>query len=1136
MPGIHEYLHPRRLFLAGLCACASLRAAEDPVSSWDFDGTLTDSAGAIRESFQPQGGAVRFVSAAELPGTAGQALALGVAPGDAAYFTVPASADTRLDGTYTIEAWVHPTAVSPDWNRLLLDWAGERGYHLAIHGGRASLYHAQSDGTERVAEGGELRPHRWYCLTAVASRSAATPAQSTISIYLNGKILQTTPCDGTTRQTSTAAIGLGDAADGSAASLRFHGFVDAVRLWQRALSPTEIGARCAARQAALELPSRAVAVVRELRQRSPLAAAAALARKADELELSDELAEIAAELLDHDDVCVRALAEWALAQKVGYDNAGGTVTWSGSEDAPWLQRWLQIPRQDFVEFDWIRHAHARGVLDSAAALRDEIAALAARAEQTAAAVRPEERGRVALCRDSIRTAVREAGQTDDVGALRRLWLDCRRALRPIVFARREVDFDRLLFCTRYAPHHKPNVCGVHYNWVYKPGGDLAVLTGLADSREPEMVLRGRLGPGHVHGLDLWFDADRVVFGWAKQPDWPPRRPDGTPYDLCHPQNNYAFELMKVTEPLHLYEAALDGNGIQQLTADDYWSDLEPTYLPDGAIVFSSDRSGHSPSCDGWENDITDLNLYRMEADRGQVRRLANHKDIDMHPHLLDNGLLAYLRWEYQERDFWDTHSVWTMRPDGTLPDALFKQHLPFPTSVREARSIPGSNSLVAIAAGHHCYPVGPIVRLTPSAGMNRPEAIDIIAMGSPPQERAMAGTFTAAGGVRDGRGYYSTPYALSPDCYLASFGFGSGRPRPGKAHGNTDLLANDSALYLLDTAGNKELVFRDRFLCALEPLPLRARPRPPTFPAAATALTDSATCIVADVYQGLDGIERGTVKYLRILEALPWPLTRESGSRYYGGQSFAWQVNQERNWTPIRIIGTVPVEADGSAHFKVPTTANASVAFQALDSRYQSVQRMRSSVSFQPGEVRGCTGCHETRATAPGTGARPGSAARRPPDLPEQPSWGYRPLGYEWMIQPILSRHCASCHGGTQPKADLDLSDQKRTPFGQDSMLASYVSILSRNLIVSSNQRLDGAVTPPKQFGAYPSPLIQHLLNDAEHAKCELSTDEWYRLVTWVDANGPYYDQLYNKRPADGGAPRREPFAWRHPWGEPDRR
>jgi hypothetical protein len=43
-----------------------------------------------------------------------------------------------------------------------------------------------------------------------------------------------------------------------------------------------------------------------------------------------------------------------------------------------------------------------------------------------------------------------------------------------------------------------------------------------------------------------------------------------------------------------------------------------------------------------------------------------------------------------------------------------------------------------------------------------------------------------------------------------------------------------------------------------------------------------------------------------------------------------------------------------------------------------------------------------------------------------------------------------------------------------------------------------------------------------------IDADEWETLVTWVDANAPYHDTFYDKRPPGGGEPVRthglEPF------------
>ena len=101
-----------------------------------------------------------------------------------------------------------------------------------------------------------------------------------------------------------------------------------------------------------------------------------------------------------------------------------------------------------------------------------------------------------------------------------------------------------------------------------------------------------------------------------------------------------------------------------------------------------------------------------------------------------------------------------------------------------------------------------------------------------------------------------------------------------------------------------------------------------------------------------------------------------------------------------------------------------------------------------------------------------------------------------------------------------------------NEMCQSYLSLFGRRdgseqsgpVLVSVSNRFDGAaVSQPKQFGSHKSRLIQVLLDDKLHRQeVHLSRQQWLALVTWVDLNAPYYDRFYNRRPQDGGEPRRD--------------
>jgi hypothetical protein len=856
---------------------------------------------------------------------------------------------------------------------------------------------------------------------------------------------------------------------------------------------------------------------------SSLAAAEILLFVAEKDRLGSGMAALAAELLKHQDPFVRAIAEWALATKVGKDNSGQEVVWPRADAPAWFAAWANQTPQFQIETDYVRTAVAWNLQHNARGLAASITKIHGRAQGIAREILetadPETqvmvRGRLAALAD----LQREAGTVltsspQDLATLRRLWLQARHAARPVVLANPAADFGRLLFVKRYPAHSHRNITGSQYPWVHKPGGDIYVQEGLDPGGRLHPAINGQLGPGHVHGLDLWWDADRVVFGYARQPEWPP------PWNTV--AGNDVFQLRGHQEPTHLFEIRLDGTQLKQLTDHPYWSDLEPTYCASGDIVFASDRSGRSSECGNFSADHTVINLYAIAADGSQLRRLSDNKDIDRYPHSLDNGMIGYTRWEYQERHFMEVHAIWSMRPDGTMSDAVFNQHLRAPYGFRDTRSIPGSSKLVSIATGHHTFAYGPVVIIDPQRGINTTDALQTVTPYSSPQEGPMAGHTVAAGGVPDRGGLYQTPWALSESCFLVSYAHA--RVPSGSGGGDN---THGFGLYLIDVYGNKELVHRDPILSCAFPMPVRKRARPPIVPAGIEPQQTFATCYVGDVHEGLHGVPRGTVKYIRIMQRVGWPLDSEIGAmRWIHGKAYNKQFGVHA-WAPVRVVGTVPVRPDGSAHFKVPV--DTAVYFQALDKEQMEIRRMRSHVTFQPGETRGCLGCHETRATTPAGHWQMTESLRQDPVTPEPPPWGAEKLlGYEWLVQPILDRHCVRCHGGKEPDGGLDFTDT-RAADGYFQSFRSMFGILpgsakpGRVLVSCSNRFSGSSVSQPKQFGSHRSLLIRVLLDDPLHKQeVKLNRQEWLALVTWVDANAPYHDTFYNRRPRDSGPPRRE--------------
>lgn len=713
--------------------------------------------------------------------------------------------------------------------------------------------------------------------------------------------------------------------------------------------------------------------------------------------------------------------------------------------------------------------------------------------------------------DGVAAAVHSLPASATASDRRRLYLETRWLIRELVFTNPLLHFDRLLFVKRFCQETYPDICLNHMPWVTRPGGDICVLSNPfsppAEDRNVRYLLNGALGPGHVHGMDLWFDASRVVFGYARA------RSADPPAGWLDRRTN--FELRRTVEPIHLFELGMDGDGLRQLTAGQ-WSDLDPTYAPSDDIVFVSERCGTSLQCNEYDKDETSCNLYVMRADGSGMRRMSANKDGDYLPHTLDDGTIGYTRWEYHERSFAYIQSLWSIRPDGTGADALFKQHFAFPWALEDVRSIPNSDKLVSIAAGHHTLPAGPLVVVDMTTGINQPRGIGIVTPGVQPPEGQMGGVPVPEGGVADHRGFYSTPWPLSEKYFLVSYAYGT-RPL-GKPSADVD--PKGYALYLVDVFGNKELIYRDPAISCFMPIPLRPRHRPPIVSGLDDAHGGPATCVVSDISHGCAGVDPAQVGFLRIAEPVGWPYDKQSGGHRYVEDHNCQQpsgvarINNE-SWTPIRVLGDVPVAADGSVTFQLPP--DRAVYFQLLDKNRMELRRMRSFISFQPGETRACVGCHESRGAAPP--CRPQATRQSLSGEPVAmiaPPWGARPISFLRDVQPVLDAHCVGCHAGLQPAGKLDFSagltayDLAVPGYGYNR---AYVTLMTNQLVARSPAReQDARVTMPLEYGSHKSRLIQ-ALDDATHRSAvKLDATDRLRLTMWVDANAPYHDRFINKR------------------------
>jgi cytochrome c553 len=284
-------------------------------------------------------------------------------------------------------------------------------------------------------------------------------------------------------------------------------------------------------------------------------------------------------------------------------------------------------------------------------------------------------------------------------------------------------------------------------------------------------------------------------------------------------------------------------------------------------------------------------------------------------------------------------------------------------------------------------------------------------------------------------------------------------------------------------------------------------------------------CILTDVQHGMQGVAPGTVKWLRVNEALPryW----STGRRWDPSiSSSGWKAAL---WPRVQ-WGVVPVEADGSAHFVVP--ANRSIFLQALDADFREVQRERTYVNYAPGEVRSCAGCHGSHTGVAGSSSplalarAPSVPQPQPCDLVENGGDGQagQVIHYPADIQPIWDAKCVSCHGAANPAGGLRLTGEVTLDYN-----TSYEELARKELagpIISEftsytrgdQGNYNGAYLPPLSLGSHRSSLIAvltqpgHPKNAKDDHSRMLTPMELMILSRWVDSNYQFYGCYYGRQ------------------------
>jgi len=718
----------------------------------------------------------------------------------------------------------------------------------------------------------------------------------------------------------------------------------------------------------------------------------------------------------------------------------------------------------------------------------------------------------------------------------------------------EGGIEKIVFVKRYtytANHYYTQ----HLNSDWTPGGNLCIY----DLKTKEVVeLVPELKNGVFGRFDLDFDAGHIVFAWKKG-FWEGYRI----YEIqIDPKSGERIGgLKQLTFPQADEEKLISKYGTKKAEGGvwDYHhgtEDMDPCYLPDGNIIFVSTRCQYGTLCDAPDVFVTST-LFRMNRDGSKMKQLSFGSLNEFTPVVLPDGRVMYSRWEYVDKGAVSTKCLWAIRPDGSGSVEIYGNDIATPTTMIQARPLPGKTGEFVMLGTPHCpqNQVGTVIKLDMSKHIRTGEPMSYVSKEidikyEPGFDFNIDGKWIHDGSGKKGR-LFTDPYPVSDELFLVS------RKKEGAKW--QDARAYD--LVWLDEKGKETPLYKDPKISCFQPFPLKPRKRPRVLPSTLDpelAKKGLATCIVTDIYHGLENIKRGTVKFIRVLEQVPRPW---AARRLWSEDAYDQQhaVITKDTHLGLKVQhGVVPVEEDGSAHFLVP--ANKNIFFQALDENYLAVQTERTFVNYMPGESSSCLGCHETPNSSPSNRSQsyPLALKRAASQIGPQPgeATGQRPLDYMTDVQPVWDKHCIECHSGNNPSGGLDLSGQATAYFSvsYESLIEARRNEKGRSVCrggtvpdnmlgrknkqfllvgptIGENHPKDRNIKymPAKSFGSHTSILVAMLapdkvkLTDADaqeratelaekHKEIQLKKEELLKVSNWVDTNAQFYGMYWGRK------------------------
>ncbi len=526
---------------------------------------------------------------------------------------------------------------------------------------------------------------------------------------------------------------------------------------------------------------------------------------------------------------------------------------------------------------------------------------------------------------------------------------------------------------------------------FSPGGDL-YLRALASPSAEEINITERitLGRGDVSDIEVSYDATRLLFSM---------KTESSSWDIWE----YDIEQDQLRRLIADEGAASDGD------------DFDPTYLPDGRIIFSSNRQQRSREKmtaagqlsykvrDEYEREPSAV-LHVMNSDGSGIRQLSFNQSHDRNPTILMTGEVMFSRWDHQGSR--NHFPIFTMNPDGTnmfvlygafsgVNSFLHPREMPSGMVISTAMPLSGTSeggALMQIDVAHYSENNRPAPNLNPDDLDSK--------FKTQGQVQATLNAINTGRGVSE-FGRFTTPYPLWDGSNRVLVSWTPSNPE--QVEGEMEESEPVYGLYMLDLDDKTQkpiaLIDAGSALSITDGVAVQPRPQPNVI--ADKDLTgdladrEMALINVKSVYDtdeqnlmgqrmlvgnetipmktAAAGDTRGEVADLNQLkdplstfrqdtttERPAWMLrvTRAVGTPQGMSQDSISQTGFEMQ----QIVGYTMIDPDGS--FKVEMPGDEALAFTALDKKGRSIQVHTNWLLFRPGERRTCVGCHSPRRSS----------------------------------------------------------------------------------------------------------------------------------------------------------------------------